>query len=83
MEVTVTDAGYGRGWSGCFTILITNIFVRRYYLQYTSFLCLSNKESGIVSAVFYIHASGKQRDQISVIPHKTPSLFGLLTQGNI
>ena len=60
MEVIVIGRGYVRGWSGWFVILIPNVFLRGCYLQYTSFLSLS--ESVTVSAVIPVHASGKQGD---------------------
>ena len=41
----------GREWIGWFSILIASIFIRDYYLQYTNFLGLSDKESVIVSSV--------------------------------
>ena len=77
----VIGGEYGRLWSGWFAILITNVFVRGYYLQYTNFLSLNNKESVIVSAVIRVHASGKQ-EEIKAVPVLT-RLIGSLTQGNI
>ena len=41
----------GRVWIGWFSILIASIFIRDYYLQYTNFLGVSDKESVIVSPV--------------------------------
>ena len=60
MEVMMMGRGHGRGWSGWFTILITSIFLRGCYLQYTNFLSLSDKESVMVSAIIPVHVSGKQ-----------------------
>ena len=77
----VIGGEYGRIWSRWFAILITNIFVRGYYLQYTNFLSLNNKESVLVSAVIHVHASGKQ-EQIKAVSVPT-RLIGPLTQGNI
>ena len=52
------------------------------YLQYTNFLSLSDKESVIVRTIIPVYVSGKgrERDQSSASPHKTPSLTGPLTQ---
>ena len=55
----VIDREYGSEWSGWFAILVANIFLRRYYLQYTSFLSLNAIESVIVSAVIRFQVLGK------------------------
>ena len=47
--------GYERRWIEWFVIPIASIFVGDYYLQYTNFLSLSNKESVIVSPVITAH----------------------------
>ena len=52
--------GYERRWIGWFAISIASIFIRDYYLQYTNFLRLSNKESVIVSPVITVHTLRKK-----------------------
>ena len=65
-------------------ILITNIFARGYYLQYTNFLSLIVKESVIASAVIPVHVLGKQGGiKAAPVLTKPPLLIGSLTQGNI
>ena len=65
-------------------ILITNIFGRGYYLQYTNFLSLIVKESVIASAVIPVHVLGKQGGiKAAPVLTKCPLLIGSLTQGNI
>ena len=49
MEVMLIGRGYGKEWSRWFAIPITSTFLRDYYLQYTNFLSLINKELVIVS----------------------------------
>ena len=44
--------GYGRRWIGMLSIQIARIFIREYYLQYTNFLSLSDKESMTVIPVY-------------------------------
>ena len=58
MDIMVIDGWYGREWSEWFGIRTSNIFVRGYYLQYTNFPSLSDKES--VSSLIPVHGSGKQ-----------------------
>lgn len=59
MEVMVIHRKHGKKWSGWFAVLITTIFLRKCYLQYTTFLSFSSKQSEILNAVI-VHASGKQ-----------------------
>ena len=49
----------GRGWSGCFAILIVNILIKDYYLQRSKFLSLRAENSVVVGAFILVHASGK------------------------
>ena len=71
MEVMAIGWAYERRWIDWFLIPIASIFIGDYYLQYTNFLSLSNKESVIVSPVITVHTLGKEwRDQNSVSPHK-------------
>ena len=51
-----------RRWIGWFVILVLNIFLREYYLQYTNFLSLSDKETIIVSIVISVHTLEKQQE---------------------
>ena len=51
MKVMPISCGYERRWTEWFVIPIASIFIRDYYLQYTNFLSLSDKESVIVSPV--------------------------------
>lgn len=60
MDVMVTGRGHGRAWGDCFAILITRIFIRDCYLQYTNFVNLTNKEWVILIIVISVHALGKQ-----------------------
>ena len=61
-------AGYGSNanrlwvrerWIGWFAIPIASIFIRDYYLQYTNFMSLNDKESLIVSPVITVITSRK------------------------
>ena len=60
MEVMTIGCGYERRWIGWFAIPIASIFIRDYYLQYTNFLRLSDKESVIVSPVITVHTLKKK-----------------------
>lgn len=60
MDVMVIERGYGRAWGEWFAILITRILFRDYYLQYTNFVNLTNKEWVILIIVISVHALGKQ-----------------------
>ena len=51
-----------RKWIGWFVILVLNIFLREYYLQYTNFLSLSDKETITVSTVISVHTLEKQEE---------------------
>ena len=51
MEVMTTGWKYEKKWTGEFSIPIASIFIEVYYLQYTNFLSLSDKESVIVIPV--------------------------------
>ena len=73
VEVMVIVRGCGRRWSGWFAPLITNIYLRCCYLQYTSVLSLSNKESVIMDVVILVHALGKQ-GKIKAVPALTRCL---------
>ena len=59
MEVMAIGWGYERRWIEWFVIPIASIFIGDYYLQYTNFLSLSNKESVIVSPVITAHTFWK------------------------
>ena len=61
MEVILIGRGYGKEWSRWFAIPITSTFLRDYYLQYTNFLSLINKELVIVSVVISAHASWSRK----------------------
>ena len=64
---------HGRGWSGWLAFLITGMFLRVCFVQYTSLLSLSNTESVIVSTVIIVHAGRNQRS------HNTTFLTTLTT----
>ena len=65
-----------RRWIGWFVILILSIFLREYYLQYTNFLRLSDKESITVTTVISVHTSEKQEEikTVSVLSRLSCSL---------
>ena len=63
------DWGYERSWIEWFVIPIASIFIRDYYLQYTNFMSLSDKESVIVSPVITAHTLRKDGE------FKTASVF--------
>ena len=55
MEVMTMHFGqYEKKWTKWLSIPIVTIFIRDYYLQYTSFFTLSNKESVILSPVIIV-----------------------------
>ena len=56
--------GYERMWIGWFTIPIGSIFIRDYYLQYTNFLSLSDKESVIVSPCYHCPYFAEEGEKI-------------------
>ena len=60
MEVMTICWGYERMWIECFTIPIANVFIRDYYLQYTNFLSLIDKESVILSPAITFHTLSKK-----------------------
>ena len=47
-------------WIGWCAISVASIFIRDYYLQYTNFLSLIDKESVTVSSVFTVHTLRKK-----------------------
>ena len=74
MEVMVIDRCHRSGWSGLFPILNRNIFLGGFFLQYTNFLRLSEKESAIMRCVTPVHVSEKQGDIktasiLTILPH--------------
>ena len=66
-----------RKWIGWFVILVLNIFLREYYLQYTNFLNLSDKETITVSTVISVHTLEKQEEikTVSVLTRLPCSLL--------
>ena len=68
--------GYEKRWIEWFIIPIASAFIRDYYLQYTNFLNLSNKESVVVSPVVTVHTLGKNGDikTVSVLTKYPSSL---------
>ena len=66
-----------RKWIGWFVILVLNIFLREYYLQYTNFLSLSDKETITVSTVISVHTLEKQEEikTVSVLTRLPCALF--------
>ena len=61
-ELIAIGWGYMRKCIGWFVIPILNVLLREYYLQYTNFLNLSNKELEIVNAVIPVHTSDNQEE---------------------
>ena len=59
-----------------FVILIASIFIGGYYMQYTNFLRLSNKESVIVSPLITVHTLRKNVEikTVSVLTRRPSSL---------
>ena len=57
----VTGGGYRKGWGGWFIILVSDIFLRGYYFQYTKFQSLSDKESVVESAISPFHPSERRK----------------------
>ena len=68
----VIDRRYGKKWSKWFTILIASIFGRGYYLQYTDFLNLSDKESVIIRSYPCTCIEEAGWDQSSNNPYSLP-----------
>ena len=69
----------GRGWSGCFPILIVNILIKDYYLQRNNFLSLRAKNSIVVGAFILVHASGKKGEiKKAASLTKSPHLWSLI-----
>ena len=60
MEVMTIDWRYEKRWMKWFAIPIASIFIRDYYLQYTKFPRLSNKESVIVNPDATVHTLRKK-----------------------
>ena len=60
MEVIKIVRGYWRRWIGMFAIAISNIYIRGYYLQYTNFLSLNNRELVVVNPVITVHTLRKK-----------------------
>ena len=61
-ELITIGWGYMRKCIGWFFIPILNVLLREYYLQYTNFLNLSNKELEIVNAFIPVHTSDNQEE---------------------
>ena len=61
-------------------ILILSIFLRKYYLQYTNFLRMNDKESVNVSSVIPAYALEKQEQIKTASLFKPSFLIGLLIQ---
>ena len=57
--------------------MIATIFIRDYYLQYTNFMSLINKDLVIMSPVISVYAF---RDKNSISPHMTPLFIDPLTE---
>ena len=57
--------------------MIATIFIRDYYLQYTNFMSLINKELVIMSPVISAYTL---RDKNSIRPHMTPLFSDPLTE---
>ena len=59
-----------------FIMSIGSILIRDYYLQYTNFLNLSNKESAIVSPVITAHTLRKNEEikTVSTLTRRPSSL---------
>ena len=76
--------GYEKRWIGWFPIPMASIFIRDYYLQYTNFLSLSNKESVIVSPIITVHALRNRGEiqTVSVVTRSSSSLV-LMTQSEL
>ena len=53
---------YGRRWIGWFFILTVCIFMRDYYLQYSNFLSLRDKEAVVVSPVIPVYTLRKKTE---------------------
>ena len=53
---------------------IASIFIRDYYLQYTNFLSLSDKETAVVSPVIIVHTLRKKGETkaVSVLTRLSP-----------
>ena len=60
MEVIKIICGYWRRWIGMFAIAISSIYIRGYYLQYTNFLSLGNRELVVVNPVITVHTLRKK-----------------------
>ena len=68
MEIMTKGLEHGEGWSDWFGVMIINIIIRGYYLQYFIFFFnLSDKGSVIVSSVISVHASGKPVEMVSIL----------------
>ena len=78
-ELIAIGWGYMRKCIGWFVIPILNVLLREYYLQYTNFLNLSNKELEVISAVIPVHTSDKQEEikSLSVLTRLLCSVVSL------
>ena len=82
MELTTISWGYRRRWVGWLSILIASIFVRDYYLQYTNFLSLRNKESVIVNPVIPVYTLRMEKE-IKTVPVLSRLPFSLAFWGSL
>ena len=60
MEKLDIVCGYERRLIGWFVIPIASIFIKDYYLQYTFFFSLGDKESVVVNPVITVHTLRKK-----------------------
>ena len=65
--------GHEKRWIGWFPIPMASIFIKDYFLQYTNFLSLSNKESVIVSPIITVHTLRKKGEIQTVSVVTRPS----------
>ena len=72
--ITEYESNYGKlelwrrevDWIVYHSSIFASIFIRAYYLQYTDFLSLRDKELVIVSAVIPVHSLGRQGETKTV-----------------
>ena len=75
----IISRGYRRGWSEFFVILLASIFIRGYYLRYTNFLNLSDREFVFLSVFISLHTLVKQGDiKAASVPKRLPCSLALL-----